>query len=144
MAGNAIRMAKAIKPMSRSDGEQLMKQFMQRVEEVNARDELTHIVQEAHVFGSYLNPDAKDLGDLDLAVKLRFRDIPGRDVMKYSEERANQSGRTFRNHLEFLFYGETEARRILKGGSRYISMHSVEDLAQAGGRSRLLYPPPKT
>jgi len=79
------------------------------------------------------------LGDIDLAVELRFRNIPGRDPIKYNEERADQSGKRFRSWFEMAAYGESEVRRLLKQRSAYISLHPLSDIAATGSESKVLF-----
>jgi hypothetical protein len=138
MQGRALAAARAITPISRAAADLLMKTFLGRVIEVNSRNELTHYVSEVRVFGSYLSNSA-DLGDIDLAVELRFRDLPGRDRIKYAQERAHQSGRHFRSRLEMAGYGENEVRRLLKQRSRYISLHPISDIAAIGAKSKVVF-----
>jgi len=54
MRGRALAAARAVPPISRMAAELLMKRFLERVSDVNGRDELTHRVTEVRVFGSYL------------------------------------------------------------------------------------------
>jgi predicted nucleotidyltransferase len=139
MAGRAFAGARAVSPISRTKADALLVAFLERVAEVNKRDELTHYVKEVRVFGSYLDKRAKDLGDIDLAVDMPFRDLPGRDRLEYLEERADQSGRSFKFWLERMAYGENEVRRLLKTRSPYISLHPISDIKATKARSKVLF-----
>jgi hypothetical protein len=77
-----------------------------RVEEVNAHPDLLHWVTEVRVFGSYLT-NSDDLGEIDLAIKKEGRPASG----SFSDA-----------------YPERLVARLLKGGSRYISLHGVAEL----------------
>lgn len=134
MRGRALAAARAVAPISRMAAELLMKRFLERVSDVNGRDELTHHVTEVRVFGSYLS-SFEDLGD----VELRFRNIPGRDPIKYNEERAEQSGKRFRSWLDMVAYGESEVHRLLKQRSPYISLHPLSDIAATGSESKVVF-----
>ena len=128
--------------MSRAKAEKLLADFLKRVEDANGRDELSHYVHEAHIFGSYLNDDAKNLGDLDIAIELRLRQIRGRDPVKHSQDRgikAQKAGRRFRSSVELMFFGEIEVRQLLKGRGPYISLHPMSDLEATNAASRLIY-----
>lgn len=138
--GGSLASARAVKPISRAKAEAVLKEFLTRVEEVNARDELSHIVTQVRVFGSYLDKSKPDYGDIDLVIDYAQRDIPGRDIVHYSQERARQSGRHFSSGIEMLFYSEIEVRRLLKGQSRYLSFHHASDLEQTGAQSRVIFP----
>jgi hypothetical protein len=64
--GNALGMAKAGKTVTRASGDEVLREFLDRVRAVNGRQELAYSVESAVVFGSYLS-DAKRLNDLDIA-----------------------------------------------------------------------------
>jgi hypothetical protein len=49
------------------------------------------------------------------------------------------SGRTFSSYLDRLFYGHTEVMRLLKARSRYLSLHTMDDLEAIGAFSRILF-----
>ncbi len=66
IAGNALAMASAAKPMTRAAAEELLKKFLIRVKEVNESPEYVFQVPVAFVFGSYLS-GAELLNDVDLA-----------------------------------------------------------------------------
>jgi len=140
MKGNAFVAARAIPPLSREKAERLLSEFLKRVEEVNKRDELSHYVREVHIFGSYLNKKAKDLGDLDLAVDVRERKVLGReDIMEYMEERAFELGVDQRPWMARLLYVELEIMRLIKARNPYISLHPMSDLEATNAKSNLLF-----
>jgi len=139
MKGNAFTGARAITPINRAKAEKLLADFLKRVDMVNERDELVEYVHEVHVFGSYMNKKVKDLGDIDLAIETHRRQVPGRDHMKYMEERAFELGAENRSWMDRLLYVELEAQRILKARNPYISLHPLSDLKATGSKSKLLY-----
>ena len=55
MRSNARRAARFVPRINRAKAEQLLADFLQSVEEVNAHPDLLHWVTEVRVFGSYLN-----------------------------------------------------------------------------------------
>ena len=138
MRGNAFAGALAMKPIPRAKADKLLAEFMKRVEEVNNRDELVYYVHEVWAFGSYVGESA-EVGDLDLAVDLRYREIEGRDYIEFNAERARASGRRFGNYSELLSYGDTEVRRILKARNPRISLHPMSDIKASGSPSCLLF-----
>jgi hypothetical protein len=80
------------------------------------------------VFGSYLT-NSDDPGEIDLAIKKERR--PGSDPF---------------GDARIAFYSERLVARLLKGGSRYISLHGVAELdenAEFGGRTIYTFAPPK-
>jgi predicted nucleotidyltransferase len=142
MAGNALAMARAMPPITRAKAEQLLTGFLSRVVQVNSRDEFAYYVHEARVFGSYLDETAKDFGDVDIAVDVSQRKIEGRDIVRYSEARARQSGRHFGSWLDMLAYAEIEVWRILKARKAYLSLHTFRDIDATGARNKVVYRAP--
>ena len=122
--GNATRAARSVPRLNRGKAEKLLANFLQCVEEVNAHPDLLHWVTEVRVFGSYLT-NSDDLGEIDLAIKKERR--PGKE--SFSDA-----------------YPERLVARLLKGGSRYISLHGVSALdenSEFGGMTVYKFAPPK-
>jgi len=135
--GRRLAAASGAPRISRAKAESILKGFLERVEEVNRTEELAYIVKVVRVFGSYLG-DANELGDIDLAVELEWRDQK-RDVVKYCYERAEKSGRQLKTIVDTLGYAETEVRQLLKNRNRYLSFHQPFELEQLGVHSKLLF-----
>ena len=106
--GNAMRLARSAPRLNRAKADKLLADFLQCVEEVNAHPDLLHWVTEVRVFGSYLT-NSDDLGEIGLAIKKEWRPTSG----------------SFNDP-----YPERLVARLLKGGSRYISLHDVAELDQ--------------
>lgn len=124
--GNALSIAKFLKPISRSRGTELVNELIERAKSVNQNGELTHVVQEIIGFGSYIK-DTPDLGDLDLIIKLAPRPGIG-DFVNASRVRASASGRNL-GLIQTLAYGQIEVTKLVKGKSPYISLHSETELS---------------
>jgi predicted nucleotidyltransferase len=142
MAGNALANARAVKRIGRRKADDLLAKFVDRVKVVNANDDLGYYVPETYVFGSYLQPDAKDFGDIDIALDLALRPIIDRDIVKHSAERAAQSGRRIVGFLERVGYSEPGVRRILKDRGAYISLHPLSDLKATNAMAQKIYQAP--
>jgi hypothetical protein len=120
----ANAMARFVPPINRAKAEELLADFLQCVEEVNAHPDLLHWVTEVRVFGSYLT-NSDDLGEIDLAIK---------------RERRPESG-SFGDA-----YPDRLVARLLKGGSRHISLHDVTELdenSEFDGKTVYTFTPPK-
>ena len=128
--------ARFISRISREKAEALLQSFLVRVISINERDELTHKVTGARVFGSYLT-DKADLGDIDLAVAIKPR---RQSHVKESVERANQSGRAVRSFLDRITFGRSEVRKLLKGGSPYLSIHEFDEVDELEIPYKVLFP----
>ena len=118
------RAARFVPRINRAKAEKLLADFLQSVEEVNAHPDLLHWVTEVRVFGAYLN-NSDNLGEIDLAIKKERRPASG----PFSDA-----------------YPERLVALLLKGGSRYISLHSVAELdenSEFGGKTIYTFAPLK-
>jgi predicted nucleotidyltransferase/predicted transcriptional regulator len=125
--GVALAMASAAKPFKRKSVERVFKEFMSRVEEINANDNYLHKVSKVIVFGSYLGTK-EYLSDLDLAVTLTIKiDDPIEFRLKHNElvERAIESGINFPDFYYQANYSYHKTFKYLKNRSRIISLHEI-------------------
>ena len=136
--GSRLASARLLKPITRQKADVIIATLLQRVERVNARPELLERVCEVRVFGSYLE-ERDDFGDIDVAVGTVRKEGSGKDWVRESLRRADMSGRTFSSYLDRLVYGHTEVMRLLKARSRYLSLHTMDDLEAIGALSRILF-----
>jgi hypothetical protein len=111
--------------------------LLQRVRQVNADDELPYVVEQVILFGSYLGDGAR-VNDVDVAVRLRRRSADeGRSQRQYRERvrQARRDGRMFHSTIEQVLWPQLEVMRMLKSGSRVLSLHDAEletELLMAG------------
>ena len=120
--GNAM-LAARIARLKRAKAEKLLADFLQCVEEVNAHPDLLHWVTEVRVFGSYLT-NSDDLDEIGLEIKKERRPASG----CFSDT-----------------YPERLVALLLKGGSRYISLHGVagfDESSEFGGKTVYTFAPP--
>jgi len=136
--GNALANASFGKPISRATATRLLGQVIERARAYNADPARLLTVTEIVVFGSYLDPAAGLLGDLDLAVSTVRRDRDGQryvdEVLKY----ARASGRSFSAFHDRLFWPARELRMILKNRSPAISI-TDEDIRKLTERIEVVY-----
>jgi DNA-binding MarR family transcriptional regulator len=134
--------ARLLKPIPRPKAARIVSDLLARVEEVNARDDLTHFVGEVHAFGSYIT-DVPEVGDIDLAISFIAKPPPsGKEFTEWHLERARESGRFLGSYIDMLFYSQNEVRRLIKGRNQYVSIHPVSDLGELKIESRRLYKSP--
>ncbi len=138
--GGSLASARAVPPIARDKAETMLAELLRRVVEVNANDHLAYVVTEVRVFGSFLDAKRRELGDIDLVLVLDHRAIEGRDIAKYSLERARRSGKSLPSFMARLAYGQNEVLRLLKGGNNYLSFHPASDLVQTGAASKIVFP----
>ena len=124
MAGNALAHATAAPPISRAHAERQLKEFLARVETVNADESWPHRIGKVVLFGSYLSSQ-ESVGDIDLAIRLErraiFADHWPEAVLARADAAARQ-GRRFRGVLERLAWAEKEVKQYLRGGKRSLSL----------------------
>lgn len=137
LTGGALTMASFLKPISRARAEKLLTGVLERAAEYNADDTKLHLITEIAVFGSYLRPDAAELGDLDLAVKFTGRRPDAREpdtVFAY----AQASGRNFATLFATIAWPEVELLQWLRNRSGYINVHT-EDITRFTAEWRVVY-----
>ncbi|QAU49103.1 hypothetical protein [Bradyrhizobium guangzhouense] len=120
--GSRLCVARFVKRITRAKADALVAQMLERVTEINERDELVFRVKRVRAFGSYAS-DAPEVGDVDLAVDLEPRH-PDRDIIEQLLARAVASGKRLNTYMAQLGYGEQEVQQLLKGRSPYLSIQS--------------------
>ncbi len=116
------------KRINRTKAEDIISRFLERVQEVNSRDEFGYYVKKVGVFGSYTNKTAHTFGDIDVMVELKIREVSGRgNVAEYSRQRARDSGKIMSSFIQELYYSRHEVMLFLKSRSRYLSIHPEHD-----------------
>jgi predicted nucleotidyltransferase len=111
--------AKFIKPISREKADTVVKELLERVETLNKDNYYLVRVDSIHAFGSYIDENAKDFGDIDLIIKLKRKDgIDNEEARKLSFERSPD----WMDWFGKLCYAEyTEPLRFLKNKNKYLS-----------------------
>lgn len=126
--GRALSMASAALPIRRATAGRLLREFLDRVDAVNADADLGYRVSEVVVFGSYLGNDST-LGDVDVGVRLESRLSAEADRVAHSEARvklAKQNDRVFRSWFEELTWSYKEVWLRLRSRSRALSLHDLD------------------
>ena len=116
----------------------MVKDLLNRVCEINSRDELVFRVKRVRAFGSYAS-DAPEVGDIDLAVEWEER-YPDKDIIEQLLSRAEASGKRLGTYMDRLSYGEVEVERLLKGRSPYISIQGAKCPEKFGVPAIVLFP----
>ena len=117
-----ITNVKFIKRITRVKADKILSDFIERIKQLKEDPYYISHVTEARVFGSYLDDQAGDLGDIDLQIVLSLK--PG-----YTHEQANEIGwkRGGHKNLNYLMHicyaSETEPKRFLKNRNRYLSFN---------------------
>jgi predicted nucleotidyltransferase len=139
--GHMLAIASAAKPISRKTANRVLREFIERVELVNASNEYAYRVESVVLFGSILS-DKERLGDVDVAIELQAATRDLEEFQKRLGDRwsaALESDRSFSSNFELLAWPDIEVRRFLKSRSRSLSLHRLSDLmGMNGGECRIL------
>jgi hypothetical protein len=119
-AGELVR-ASAASKVSRKTAEGALAGLLERVNQYNLDADKIMTILTVVVFGSFLGTGDK-LGDLDVTVKLRDRNLKDHDRTDTMLVYAKQSGRIFSTFLNQLCWAETELYQILKARKRTINI----------------------
>jgi predicted nucleotidyltransferase len=136
--GSRLCVARFVKRITRANADLLVKQMLERIAEINARDELVFWVKRVRAFGSYAS-DVPEVGDVDLAVELERR-YPDRDMIAQLLARADASGRRLGSYMDRLGYAELEVQRLLKGRSPYLAIEGGDCPEEFGVPAIQLFP----
>lgn len=141
--GNALAQVRFVKRMDKAKADKIFDEFMKRVAEVNEDENYIYRVSKLYLFGSYLNPETDDYGDIDIAYELE-RKI--NDDNRFSEAsrritaNAIADGKVFSSIVEEMYYPWNSVLRYLKNRSAYISLHRVEDIKALSAPHKQIYP----
>jgi len=107
LKGSALGNARCVPPINRTKAEKILNDFMQRVEEINNDDYFLYRVSKILLFGSYINKDATDFGDIDIAFELKRKIENPDEFLKLNREFidiAIDEGKCFSSFIEELDY----------------------------------------
>lgn len=127
--GQELVRASAAGKVSRKTAEAALAGLLERVERYNSDPGKILTVEAVIVFGSFLGTKEK-LGDLDVAVKCRDRDVNNRDHGETALAYAERSGRRFNTFIDRLYWANTELRQILKARKRTIKIQDWDSFVR--------------
>jgi hypothetical protein len=119
--GGELVRASAASKVTRKTAEDALVGLLERVEQYNLDSDNIFTIETVVVFGSFLGAGNK-LGDLDVAVKRRDRNLKDPDRGATALAYAARSGRHFSTFLDQLGWAETELNQILKAKKRTINI----------------------
>jgi hypothetical protein len=102
-SGNQLANASAARPLRRTSAEKALAGFLDRLDEVEADPLCLHMVTEAILFGSMLDPGRQTVSDVDIALELAWDEAKIRALGLSEEEVAIQAVGEF-------FHGSGPAR----------------------------------
>ncbi len=138
--GRQLAMASFAPPITRSVGEQLLMGVLARAAEAASEHEFVFQITKIALFGSMLGtaPLVSDL-DLALEVKPRFDGTEFDELNQQRIELAERGGKHFKSMLAAVVWPRVEVIEFLRGGSRYVSVHSFSELELLKCPYRVVY-----
>ena len=128
--GHAFANATAAQPISRGTAERVLREFIDRVNAVNASKEYAFKIRSAVLFGSMLS-SADRLGDVDVAIDLQRRISDSAKFRQQCNRRrhlAEEQGRAFSTAMDWATWPKKEVVLQLKARSRSLSVHGFDQL----------------
>jgi predicted nucleotidyltransferase len=123
--GNALANATAAKPIRRSTAEFALRQFLGRLDRLNASGEYVYRVVSAVLFGSMLS-SVEHLGDVDIAIEFEPKITEDPEFRSRCEARrllATRRGKHFSSMIDSVLWPKTEIFRALRARARALSLH---------------------
>jgi hypothetical protein len=130
--GHAFANATAAKPIYRGTAERVLREFMDRVNAVNASKKYAFKVKSAVLFGSMLS-HVDRLGDVDVAVDLQRRLSDAAKFRQLCDRRrhlAEEQGKEFSTAIDWSTWPAKEVVLQLKARSRTLSLHGFDQLME--------------
>lgn len=130
LKGSALRNARCVYPINREKTDKIVADLMLRIEEININDYYLYRVSKILLFGSYINKEAVDFGDIDIAFELEKKIKDSEAFEKLNRQfvkKAKDRGKRFSSFIDEMFYSRHVVLLKLKNRNRYISLHEMED-----------------
>ncbi len=128
--GAALSIARCVPPIHKEKADRLLADFMDRVREVNESDDYLYRVSGVWLFGSYIDDNATDYGDIDIAVELSRKIEDSSEHMRLNQEAVMEAAER-RKRFSTIFDQLDYTRRLvllkLKNRNQYISLHTTSD-----------------
>ena len=128
--GHAFTNATAAKPIHRGTAERVLREFVDRVNAVNASKEYAFVFKSAVLFGSMLSCVDR-FGDVDVAIDLRPRIADSTKFRQQCDRRrhlAEERGRAFPTVFEWVTWPQKEVELRLEARSRSLSLHEFDQV----------------
>lgn len=117
-----LRNVSAMKRMTREKVEELLQGLLERAAFVNESPEFTAGVKRVTVFGSYLDQQAEDFGDLDVAVSVERKPGFTPEDEQAQTKRDMQGGKRFSGWMDQLIWPTVKVIQFLKDRKAGIQM----------------------
>lgn len=127
---------KSKKRFTRTTANRVLSEVLDRIQAVNANDQYAFRIEAVRLFGSMLM-DAKEVGDIDLAMKLVPRYDDQERQRQLCWEKRNE--RRFSSALQRGMWPYEEVLLAVKGRSPVVSLHKWEEPDELETVSQLVW-----
>lgn len=139
--GSSLGAAQFTAPYRRATADRALGELVERARSLEGDDHpFAYRVAELRVFGSYLQPEADRVGDLDILYRLieRFTDVAEQERC---EAQRRQMVRSFRNITDEVFWPQTEVVMFLRQRRAIYQLMDARGMSDFANRveSRLVY-----
>jgi hypothetical protein len=136
--GRRLVATRLLKRIPLTEGHRIVDALVTEARAVNADASKSRRVVSIRLFGSVLTAAEGDVGDVDVVVDVRRRNLPESDLkqLEQEESRDRPAGLGF---LADLYWPEQRIKRRLASVSRWLSFHQASDIDKSGAPYRTAY-----
>ena len=128
--------------LTRATATRLLDEVRVRMRALNEDAYYLYKVDQAIVFGSYLDEALDRIGDLNIGIRFSPKISDSDEFERLSEERSAFAKREFKSYFKYLYWPLEESMRFLRGGSKAIRLHDMahHEKVLAGEPQRVVFP----
>ena len=110
------------KLFKRENADKLLENVIEKIKEVNEKGEFIYYIKKAILFGSYINSDRNEIGDLDIAIYLEIKDNSICE-QRQNQQRYLEAGKVNEPFLKQIIFGKEEIAKFIKDKKRILDIH---------------------
>lgn len=117
-----LERVKRKKLFKRETASKVLENVIKKISEANEKEDFIYYIKKAILFGSYINSNNEEIGDLDIAIYLELKDksIP-EDKQNYN--RCKKIEKKYQPFIIQLVYGKEEIFRFIKDNKKIVELH---------------------
>lgn len=110
------------KLFKRETANKALENVLKKIRKANENKEFIYFIKKAILFGSYINSDNEQIGDLDIALYFEIKDksIPEEKQNCY---RYMKIGKKYQPFISQIIYGKKEICKFIKDNKRIVELH---------------------
>lgn len=130
-----------MKRITRKRVDDLIALVITNAEEINNDYLWPYVIKEIRLFGSCLDSDRENYGDVDLAVHEQCVFAGGSDeLFKPMLEFYKTKTPSYMTYIQSMFWPHEETYRRLRTRKHHISLHDINIIKDLGCKSKRIYP----